>query len=288
MRGWSKEIVGKGEMEQVLGGASGDLVHRVVLPSDKFCFLKVATGDRRKELRREHAVLSWLDGRAGAPLVEAYWEEDEESYLVTSGMSGRPVSEGITVRPVGPLLSELARSLREVHSLPIAACPFERNLGTTVAEAHRQAGEGAVDLTNLDMVRRGWSLDQLLSELDRSLPHTEERAFTHGDFSLTNVLLKEGRVTGVVDWGGAGLADPYRDVALLLRGLARNYRMNSTTCSAQATGSQNLIEAGFDSTNCWTNSFDHACLRRSMLRLKVATRINSQRRSRPHDWCLGI
>lgn len=221
MRGWSKEIVGKGEMEQVLGGASGDLVHRVVLPSDKFCFLKVATGDRRKELRREHAVLSWLDGRAGAPLVEAYWEEDEESYLVTSGMSGRPVSEGITVRPVGPLLSELARSLREVHSLPIAASPFERNLGTTVAEAHRQAGEGAVDLTNLDMARRGWSLDQLLSELDRSLPHTEERAFTHGDFSLTNVLLKEGRVTGVVDWGGAGLADPYRDVALLLRGFGQ-------------------------------------------------------------------
>lgn len=40
--------------------------------------------------------------------------------------------------------------------------------------------------------------------------------FVHGDFTLDNVLAGDGRLTGVVDWGGAGRGDPRYDLALAL------------------------------------------------------------------------
>jgi hygromycin-B 4-O-kinase len=42
-----------------------------------------------------------------------------------------------------------------------------------------------------------------------------ERSLVHGDYGLKNMLAQDGRITGVLDWMGAGYGDPLYDVAWL-------------------------------------------------------------------------
>lgn len=53
----------------------------------------------------------------------------------------------------------------------------------------------------------------MLQNLASCLP--EKRFFVHGDFGFDNILIQEGRVTGVIDWGEARIGDPAYDVAWL-------------------------------------------------------------------------
>jgi aminoglycoside phosphotransferase (APT) family kinase protein len=66
--------------------------------------------------------------------------------------------------------------------------------------------------------RRG--LDGLASGLEwlarRRPPRPEPRAVCHGDFHPYNILMAGGRVTGVLDWPNALVADPAFDVASTL------------------------------------------------------------------------
>ena len=47
------------------------------------------------------------------------------------------------------------------------------------------------------------------------LPLEFDRVFTHGDFTLDNLLIEGGAVVGCIDVGRAGVADRYQDLALL-------------------------------------------------------------------------
>ena len=51
------------------------------------------------------------------------------------------------------------------------------------------------------------------------LPMSFDSVVTHGDFSVGNILLENGRVTGCIDVGRAGVADPYQDLAILWHNL---------------------------------------------------------------------
>jgi kanamycin kinase/aminoglycoside 3'-phosphotransferase-2 len=51
----------------------------------------------------------------------------------------------------------------------------------------------------------------------------EELVFTHGDYSMPNVDLKDGKISGFLDLGGCGTADPYADLAIAERSVIRNY-----------------------------------------------------------------
>lgn len=219
-REWPGEVrekVGRARLELVSRGESENKIFRVQRPDRCDAYLKVSAGAQLPELQREHAVLSWLDGRFRAPVVEGYFVQPGNAYLLTSARPGRSAWGWALGLQAKPSLEVLSRALWEIHSVPVGACPFDRRLSFVVPQAHRKAEEGLVDLDHFDEKRRGWTVELLLDELDRSVPGSEDLVFTHGDFSLPNVLLQGGRVSGVVDWGRAGIADRYQDIALLLR-----------------------------------------------------------------------
>ena len=51
-----------------------------------------------------------------------------------------------------------------------------------------------------------------------------ERIWLHCDLDARNVLVREGRLTGVLDWGGAGVGDPAVDVMVAWKLVAREER----------------------------------------------------------------
>lgn len=225
------------KLEPVVRGESGSDVVHVTGGVRAGAYLKTATSWRRAELRHEHGVLRWLDGRAGAPRVLHFEETHGSTYLLLSEVHGRAAVELASELDATTLVRELARALKKVHALPAADCPFERRVADMVHEAWRRARAGLVDLDDLEPRYRGWSADQLLRELEATAPAQEDLVVVHGDFSLPNIVLRERRsrrggreagaastaspgsfrVSGLVDWGRAGVADRYQDLALLLR-----------------------------------------------------------------------
>ncbi|KAI9702239.1 MAG: hypothetical protein M1820_006171 [Bogoriella megaspora] len=47
-------------------------------------------------------------------------------------------------------------------------------------------------------------LDQALQELKDNFPRGEPYVFTHGDLNLSNIIVSEGKITGIIDWERAG------------------------------------------------------------------------------------
>lgn len=51
----------------------------------------------------------------------------------------------------------------------------------------------------------------------------------HGDFCLPNILVKDGKVSGFIDLGDAGIGDPWRDYAWCIWSLEYNLKTDAYT-----------------------------------------------------------
>ena len=90
-----------------------------------------------------------------------------------------------------------------------------------IAQARRRVTAGAVDEADFDLDHQGWTAAEVLAEAVRLAPVVRPGVVTHGDFSLGNLLLDaDMRVTGCIDVGRLGIADPYQDIAIFWRSLA--------------------------------------------------------------------
>ena len=77
-----------------------------------------------------------------------------------------------------------------------------------------------MDECDFDPNHEGWTAEQVWDQMLGLLPLNFHRVVTHGDFSLWNIFLEDSRVTGCIDVGRMGTADPYQDLVILWRNLA--------------------------------------------------------------------
>jgi kanamycin kinase/aminoglycoside 3'-phosphotransferase-2 len=158
-------------------GQSGAKVWRLESASD--LFLKTVPPGQSPEVTTEAKALEWLAAHdLGAPEVVATGTADEGwEYLVTTAVAGRSAAEPWSASDRPAIIDAIARFADRVHSLPADDCPFVNRL------------------------------------------HPDEPAehpvVCHGDFMLPNVIIDPVtlEVTGIIDVGDLGLADPYRDYA---------------------------------------------------------------------------
>ena len=103
------------------------------------------------------------------------------------------------------LLADLARELAAIHRVPVAASPAPV-MDTVAALAELEArflsygGDRPI-------------LALALSWLACNLPRPVAPCLVHGDFRLGNLLVDQGRLSGVLDWELAHLGDPHEDLA---------------------------------------------------------------------------
>ncbi len=171
-------------------------------------------------LAEERDRIAWIGGRLPVPEVVAWIEEDGCEFLVTTAIGGRPASEAEDGAATARLLGE---ALRRVHELPVDACPFDVRVDAALAASRRNAERGWVDESDFDPERVGRTAADILAEAERSRPAEGRVVFTHGDASAANFLVRGGRLTGIVDWGGAGASDPWRDLALATGSVTWNH-----------------------------------------------------------------
>ena len=211
--------------ETVSIGASGASVYRLRRPGEPTRYLKVAPPPLDAEARDEAARLRWLRGRLPVPGVLAAHSDERATWLLLSETLGVMSCEQRFADDVPTVARRLARGLRLIHALDITTCSFDRRLDQTLALARERVAAGLVDEENFDEERQGMRAEDLLAELEKTRPSTEDLVFTHGDYCLPNVFLdpETMRLTGFVDWGRAGVADRYLDLALAERSLRYNF-----------------------------------------------------------------
>jgi aminoglycoside phosphotransferase (APT) family kinase protein len=185
------------------GGESRDVVVRVYRNWD-------GEQDAAAAVRRQHAVLGAVAAvTAAAPrpiLADAAGELIGEPLIVTSWLPGAP--QAPTGQDDDAWAEQLASAMAAVHATPLSGLPsdFPRH-GTAAERLARFLARGA------DVRDPLW--DKIASAITPVAAYVRGNSPTliHGDFWFGNTIWQDGVLTGIIDWDGAAIADPARDVA---------------------------------------------------------------------------
>ena len=168
----------------------------------------------RARLEREAAAARELLGRTPFPTPEpvATGEPGHGYPLPWSVQTWLPGSDASSLTTASDgLAHDLARFIGAVRGLDTRGRTFSgegRGGALTVHDAWvEECCERSVGLVDVRRVRSLWR--QL-----RSLPRSAPDVMTHGDLVPGNLLVAEGRLTGVVDVGGLAAADPSLDLVV--------------------------------------------------------------------------
>jgi len=207
------------DFEPVTVGDSSARVFRLRQNAESRLFLKC--GPVNSGLKEEACRLKWLSGRVRVPSVIAFVAEEDQEFLLTEALIGRDGTEAGRENPEAVVVG-LAQELQVWHAQPVAGCPFDQGLAVQIPLARTRTQDGLVDEHDFDEERRARSAMELLEQLERDRPETENQVLTHGDSCLPNVIFDGIACVGFIDCGRAGVADRYQDLALAARSISRN------------------------------------------------------------------
>jgi aminoglycoside phosphotransferase (APT) family kinase protein len=165
-------------------------------------------GDAAEATRKVQAVLTAVAAvSALAPrpiLADPAGELIGEPLVVMSFLPGAPQA------PTGDdaWAEQLASAMTDVHATPLERLPADFPREGTAAE--RLAG---ILSRGADVRDPLW--DRIASTLTpiAASVRTNTATLTHGDYWFGNTIWQEGRLTGIIDWDSARIADPAKDVA---------------------------------------------------------------------------
>jgi aminoglycoside phosphotransferase len=208
---------------QVHIGLSPSKVFRLEAANKNSLYLKTSPRVPGFSLLQEKLKLEWLEDRLPVPKVLQFAEDENTDYLLLSEISGRPASDDSLKKDTPRIVEQLATGLKTIHNLPVEDCPFDAQLDSAIKLARERMINGLVEPEDFDEERQDRTAEDLFQELIAAKPTDEDLTFTHGDYCVPNVILKNGKLSGFVDWGNAGVADKYQDIALLSRSVCYNF-----------------------------------------------------------------
>jgi aminoglycoside 3'-phosphotransferase-2 len=200
-------------------GKSGATVFRVTRKDGVQWIEKCAAAS---EVSVEAAVMNWCAGLLPVPQVLAV----DAGVLAMSALPGVNLTEAAMESAV----ALTAEALQLIHSMPTEGCPFRADWVTRLHQAEDRVRCGLVDTRDFDEVNVGRTAADILAELQSLPPVPPVARFTHGDACLPNFLTEDGRLTGIVDLGRAGVAHPAQDWALALRSVHDTFGSEAEQC----------------------------------------------------------
>jgi streptomycin 3"-kinase len=217
-----RELLPPGEAEWVPtpGGESGAAVFHDRAGKR---YAKVVAPDHVEELAAERDRTDWLESTHVPSAVVLDWRaSDVGACLITRAVPGVPADQlgSGALRAAWPSVVETVRIL---HTLPVGQCPFDRRLARVMPAARATVAENRVKVGFLPLSLQHTPPLQILRQLEAELPGREAQegaqlVVCHGDLCLPNILIDPvtDDVTGLIDLGRLGTADPYADITLLL------------------------------------------------------------------------
>ena len=122
---------------------------------------------------------------------------------------------------------KVADGLLKIHEINTIDCPFNETIQMKLKKAKQRIQIGMVDPSDFEPTWLGKTAEQLYSMLEAGKPDDEDLVFTHGDFSIANIISNNNEVKGFVDWGRAGISDRHQDLAIAIRSLRHHFNGDS-------------------------------------------------------------
>lgn len=217
-------VIGDCDWREILVGCSSAKVFRLTFPNRNAFYLKTASHrSPLNSLLPEKSKLEWLKNKLPVPEILMFAKNKDTEFLLLSEIAGRDASGDFFKTAKRETIAVLADALKMVHALPVKNCPFDARLNYKIELAQERLENNLVDQSDFDETRTGRTAEDLFGELIETKPNREDLVFTHGDFCLPNVILENGKLGGFIDWGNAGVADKYQDIALLARSVESNF-----------------------------------------------------------------
>lgn len=219
-----RDLIGTGETEINNVGCSGAVVIHLkeIAAFGRPAYLKFKEYDPIESLEYEVGVLRWLQGKLPVPEVLYYNRIANIEYLLMSEIEGEDCSDEVMRAQPKHTVRQLAYGLKQIHSLDISDCPLDQRLDVKLEKARQRVELGLVDEEDFDEERTGRTARDVYELTVARRPTYEDLVFTHGDYCLPNIILKNGRLSGFIDLGRAGVADRYQDIGLAVRSIRFN------------------------------------------------------------------
>lgn len=200
-----------------VGESDADVYRLDGAPERPGLYLKHAKGEAAEDLTGEMARLRWLRAYLPVPEVVCFIRDADDAFLLTTALEGSSADEVLRSEPARreEVIDALACFMLRLHAIPVEECPFNSQFAFRLRKARRRIDAGLVDTDDFDDEREGWTAEQVWTAIREHAPPDPEPVVTHGDFSLDNILISGGKVSGCIDVGRLGLADPYQDLAIL-------------------------------------------------------------------------
>lgn len=182
--------------------------------------------EKSSETENEAEMMKWLYGRLPVPELIAHENDKNTSFILMSKVKGSMLCESAFANDPKKLISFLAEGLKMMWSIGTEGCPCDNTLPLRLDAAKSNAENGLVDTENAEPETFGdggfGSPEELLEWLRDNKPN-EEPVLTHGDYSLENIFVNDGKISGFIDLGKAGIADKWQDIAICYRSLTHTF-----------------------------------------------------------------
>lgn len=179
-----------------------------------------------EETENEVKICRWLDGRIPVPELLGYAVAEGRAYSLMTRVQGKMLCDPSYLDQPELLLDLVVQAFEMLWAVDISDCPCDSSVDVKLEMAKYNVEHGLVDLDNVEPETFGEggfsSPQELLGWLQAHRPQ-EEFVLSHGDFCLPNVFAEGDRVTGFIDLGKMGIADPWQDLAIVNRSLKHNF-----------------------------------------------------------------
>lgn len=217
----SDQVIGYEWRRNSIGESGGKVFHLRCKENAPDFYLKHGEAEIADDITDEMVRLRWLAKYVPVPAVVHFTRTEKEAWLLMTaipGDSGYQTLQTDRQRRIA-VVDAIAKFLRQIHSIPTSACPFTSELTYRLTRARARIDAQQVDEGDFDDERQGWTAEQVWEAMQAQLPLVPDPVVTHGDFSLDNLLIRDGEVLGCIDVGRVGIADRYQDLAVCYNSL---------------------------------------------------------------------
>lgn len=216
------------KIKEIIGGIPYSIDTIGMSNAKVICFedMVLKIEKQQEESDNEHIMMLWISDKLPVPRVLCFEKHNGINYLLMSRIKGKMSCSSELLENPMHLVKLLADGLKMLWSVDISKCPFNNSIDNKLRQAEFRVRNNLCDMEDAEPTTYGAegfeSPEKLLQWLKENKPD-EELVFSHGDYCLPNIIIKDDKINGFIDLGRSGIADKYQDIALFYRSLQHNY-----------------------------------------------------------------